>query len=106
MTLDANGERQLKAYLLGELAEEEQQRLEEQLLFDDERVEWLLIVEEELIDGYLRDQLSAAERARFETYFLSTPARHQKLLAAKALRRYVAMTTPSPVAQPEVPQEH
>ena len=79
-----------RQYLLGELASEEQRRLEESLLFDDLRVKCLLLAEEDLLDDYISGELSPRERERFENYFLSTPERRRKLRLARALRRYIA----------------
>lgn len=84
-----NDEPILRAYLLGELAPEEQKKIEERLLFDNDYVELLLIIEEELMDSYLRDTLGKTERNEFESYFLSTPDRRRKLKMAKALSRFV-----------------
>ncbi|MFP5263044.1 MAG: CHAT domain-containing protein [Blastocatellia bacterium] len=89
MTVANEEEMSLHAYLLGELPLDEQMRLEERLLLDREYVELLLIVEEELIDDYLRGTLSDRDRAQFETHFLTTPDRRRKLRRAKVLRRYV-----------------
>lgn len=92
----------LRQYLLGELAPEEQRRLEERLLFDRQLVERLLLAEEDLLDGYVSEELSPHERERFESYFLAAPERRRKLRLARALRRYIAHNpTESPMAKPE-----
>ncbi len=96
-------------YLLRELAEKEQVRLEEQYFTDDGWFEQLLAVEEELIDDYVQGQLSRRERERFEKYFLTTPQRRQRVEFAKALIHYVseeqkesasASVAPSPKPDP------
>ncbi|HVG22076.1 MAG TPA: tetratricopeptide repeat protein, partial [Blastocatellia bacterium] len=101
MTVESDGERSLHTYLLGELPLAEQMRVEERLLMDGDYVELLLIVEEELIDSYLRGTLSERERTQFENHFLTTPVRRRKLRRAKALRRYVNNAQPVATLTPE-----
>jgi hypothetical protein len=79
----------MKQYLLGQLTEEEQQRLEERLMTSNEYFEQLLIAEDELIDESLGGRLSVGEQERFNHYFLCTADRHQKLKFSKSLQRYV-----------------
>jgi hypothetical protein len=50
--------------------------------------EELSILEDELIDQYVRGQMSASERTRFEHYFRSTQ-NQQKVRFARAFTRYV-----------------
>ena len=92
-------ERVLRAYLLGEVTPAEQRQIEERLLSDGDYVELLLIIEEELIDGYARDTLSEHERERLRRHVLVTPERRRKLKKAQALKRYVhnAQPIPAPV---------
>jgi hypothetical protein len=90
----------MKRYLLGDLAGDEQQQLEERLMTSDEFLEQLLIAEEELIDEYLRGALAAREEMRFHDHFLCTPERQQKLKFARALQRYVRVQKPQVVALP------
>jgi hypothetical protein len=80
----------LKRYMLGELDQEEQQRLEREIMTDNHTFEQLSVAEDELVEEYLEGSLSAREREKFEKHFLSTPERRQELKLAKALRRYVA----------------
>jgi hypothetical protein len=80
----------MKRYLLGELAEPEQQALEERLMTSDEYFDQLLIAEDDLVDEYLRGTLSAREKERFNGHFLCTPERRHKLNFSRSLQRYVA----------------
>ncbi|HSB10807.1 MAG TPA: hypothetical protein VLM38_15065, partial [Blastocatellia bacterium] len=89
MNQEGNDDGDLRRYLLGELNEAEQQRLEERLLTERELFDLLPVIEDELVDDYLGGQLSSDERGRFESYFVSTPDRRRKLSFAMALRRYV-----------------
>ena len=94
--------RSLRQYLLGAPLEAEQQReIEERLLTDDDFCEQIEIVEDDLIEQYLNEELSPAERVKFEAGFLSTAERREKLRVARALNKYVsAKATPAP-ALPE-----
>jgi hypothetical protein len=84
----------LKAYLLGYLPPDEQEKLEQQLMTDDAVFEELERVEYELIETYLNGALSQDERAKMESYFLSAPERQQQLAFARALRRYIVDNKP------------
>jgi hypothetical protein len=95
MDLQLDHQRRLRGYLLGDLSLEEQRLLEEGLFADDNSFEQLLFVEEDLIDDYLRGELSAHERARFENHFLAAPERQQDLRFAKVLRKYAATAAAS-----------
>ena len=80
----------IKRYLLGELTQEGQQKIEERLLRDSDYFEHLQLCEDELVDEYVRGGLPPDEQRRFDNHFLSTPERHEKLRFARALRRYVS----------------
>jgi CHAT domain-containing protein len=81
----------IRKYLLGELLDAEQEcALEERLLTDDDFCEQIEIAEDELIEGYLGDELSPGEREQFEQNFLSTTERRQKLSVARSINRYAA----------------
>ena len=84
-------EKQLCQYLLGKLAEDVQRQVEEQLMTQDNLLEQVQVLEDELIDEYLRNSLSDKDREAFEKHFLSSPERRQKLRFAQAFRGYVAV---------------
>lgn len=91
---DDSQTRSLRQYLLGApLAADQQRELEERLFTDDECCEQLDIIEDELIEQFLNDELSADERARFEAAFLTTAERKEKLRVARALNKYVKANT-------------
>lgn len=81
-------ENSARAYLLGQLADEDLNRVEERLLTDPDYVELLLIVEDELVDGYICGTLDGLDRKQFEAYFLAASQRRRKLRLAKGLREY------------------
>jgi CHAT domain-containing protein/tetratricopeptide (TPR) repeat protein len=102
MNLRHDEEKRVRNYLLGELADAGARQLEEQLLRQDEFVEQVLLIEDELIEDYVRGDLSADERERFERHFLTTPRRRRKLMTVRALKNYASMTAKiaeTPVSQ-------
>lgn len=80
----------IRDYLLGRLDEDSCQDFEKQLLIDDELFEELTVSEDELVDQYLSGELDKATALLFETFFLRTSERQNKLRFARALRRYNA----------------
>lgn len=80
----------IRDYLLGSLLAEQQAQFEERLLTSDQVYEELVIVEDELIDEYLREDLPASERESFESHFLAAPEHQEKVRFARTFRKYVA----------------
>jgi hypothetical protein len=76
-------------YLLQELPDEEQQRLDEQLFVDDDYYDNLLATENELIDDYLRNRLSPKQRQSFERTFLRSPYLRKSVNLARSLLTYI-----------------
>jgi hypothetical protein len=88
----------LRQYLLGMLSSEHGRTVEERILMNRADYEECLIAEEELIDDYLKNELSENERKAFDTHFLSAPERQEELRFARALQTYV--NEPVKVRQP------
>jgi hypothetical protein len=72
-------------YLLGELADEERDRLEEQYFQDDLLHEQLLAVETELVDDYVQGKLTSDRENRFENRYLTSPEGNKKVQFARSL---------------------
>ena len=83
----------LRRYLLGQLSEEEQGRLEERLFTDDTFHHQIEVAEDDLVEAYVSGELSAVERDLFETHFLSTPERLQYLQLTRTLHETFAHAT-------------
>ncbi|MEM7051866.1 MAG: zf-HC2 domain-containing protein [Acidobacteriota bacterium] len=81
-----NEQNQLERYLLGGLSEAERDTLENRLLADGELVEAMAIAEEELLDAYAADELTAERRQAVEAHLLTTPEQRQRLAFASALQ--------------------
>lgn len=90
----------LTRYLLGGASEDECETVEDRYFVDDGKSAALLQVEDELIDDYVRGELTASERGLFEENFLCTKWRRQKLEFVrdlmKALAYVEAKKTPAP----------
>jgi tetratricopeptide (TPR) repeat protein len=92
-------ERALRHYLLGQAAAAEQEQIERRMLLEDGFLAHVELAETELLDSYVNDRLSAAERQQLERHFQYSPARHRKLRFARALRKLQAQ--PQPRYQPQ-----
>lgn len=90
MEIKRTQQQTIRDYLLGSLATEQQAEFEERLLTSDEVHEELVIVEDELIDEYLREQLPPSDQESFESHFLVAPEHQEKLRFARTFRKYVA----------------
>jgi hypothetical protein len=86
--------RDIRSYLLGQLADEDQHRIEERLFTEDTFLPQVELAEDELIEAYARGGLSSDERKRFERHFLTTPERQRRLQLARSLRAEFAAAAP------------
>jgi hypothetical protein len=89
LEISAKDRETLREYLLGQQAGTDLPQVEERLMTDSTLYEELLILEDELVDQYVRGSLSAEERASFERYFLGSPERQQKLRFSRAFSKYL-----------------
>ena len=90
----------IKDYLLGRIPEEEDAEVGARLLTDHQFYEELSIVEDELIDRYLGGTLSDSDRESFESHFVSSYERQQKVRFARALRKRVLVTETARLVSP------
>lgn len=87
-------EKQIDSYLYGEMPETEREKLEDRFTRDDELFAQIAERENDLVDAYLRDQLSADQRKRFESSLDTHPARREKLSNAKLLQEFIRSERP------------
>jgi hypothetical protein len=87
---EIENERLIRQYLLGELSEEGQAKVQDRLLCDRQFFDRLVVEENELMDDYLRGALTRQSEEKFESYFLASPERRQKLRFAKALKKRIS----------------
>jgi len=89
-------ERLLVSYLLGELSEEEQVRVEDHAFTDPSYLAEIEAAEADLIDTYVRGELPPDSLPGFERRFLRSPSRRSKLELAQALARVVVESKSPP----------
>ncbi|MDH3528902.1 MAG: zf-HC2 domain-containing protein [Acidobacteriota bacterium] len=93
--------KQIRSYLLGTLTEG-QKDLEERLMTDDDFLELLQAEEEELIQDYADGELSPEEVTAFETHFLISDERRQKVEFARGFRKQINLeVSPKDLVNPE-----
>ena len=81
---------QLRAYFLGKLTTGESETLEEECAARRDLTEQAATVERELIDDYLRGNLSEADSRLFAANYPQTETRRTRILAAEALWKIAA----------------
>jgi hypothetical protein len=90
-------EKQMIRYLLGEMSIDEQIAMETGYFTDPEKFNMLQVVEQDLIEGYINNKLSASGRTKFEQHFLSTPARREQVQFFKTLTKVIPFEFDQPV---------
>ena len=78
----------LREFLLGNVNDEERQRIESLFLTDQLARERVLAAEEGLIDDYLDGSLTNIEREQFLKRYDATPAQQQKLKLARSIKAW------------------
>src|SRR5215211_5709259 len=96
MAADLNNEKLISRYLLGELSEEQQVEIEDRAFANKEYLASITAIENDLIDEYVRHELSEADRRKFESRFLASAERRKRVEFAKAFAR-----VPAEAAAPE-----
>jgi hypothetical protein len=90
----------MKRFLLGLSSEEERTLLEERFFADDAHFEELEILEDELIDRYVRDELPADECSHFERKIANSSSLHERVEFARLFKTKVAASKVNVVEQP------
>jgi hypothetical protein len=75
----------LRGYLFGALSSDETERLDELSVVDDDFAARLDAVENDLVDAYVRGELSGDTLQKFQTRYLSSPKRREKVKFAESL---------------------
>src|SRR5919205_2530088 len=97
MALNDNDQTRIREFLLGRLSDDEQQKLEERLLVEDDLFQELEISKGELVEEYCANELSQEENRWLEQNFLSSP---------EGKERYSLALTLSHLQQPPSPPPH
>jgi hypothetical protein len=77
----------LLRYLLGALPVDEAEPIEEATVVDEDFAARLNAMERDLVDSYVRGELEGSNLAKFQSWYLSSPLRAQKIEVAKAILR-------------------
>src|SRR5260370_11334258 len=83
----AQTEHEIRAYLLGQLSEADEEQVELRLLTEPEFAEEYDIVVNEITDDYVAGKFEAAELRQAEEHFFKSGERRDKLNFALALRQ-------------------
>ncbi|MEZ5429046.1 MAG: hypothetical protein R2747_22560 [Pyrinomonadaceae bacterium] len=73
-------------YLLGDLSETETEHFDELSFIDDDFADRLGAAEKDLLDAYVRGELSGETLEKFETFYLASPLRRQKVEFAESFQ--------------------
>ena len=87
----------VREFLLGKLADEERERIENLFLTDPQTRERMLSLEDELIEEYLEGSLTDGDNERFLARYAQTDEQRRKLRIAKSIKDWA-------VAQAKAPQ--
>jgi hypothetical protein len=79
----AHDDQELIQYLLGLLPRDAADRLDEASVIDDDFAARLHQVEDDLVDAYVRGELSGDTLRRFEAHYLSSPLRRERVMFAR-----------------------
>jgi hypothetical protein len=82
-------------YLLGDLSQDREVEVEDRAFADREFLDALEAAEADLIDAWVRGELSPSERRAFERRFLTSPQRRNKVEFARALAKVTSESQPA-----------
>ena len=78
----------LREFLLGKVDDEERGRIESLFLTDSETREKVLVIEQELIEDYLENSLTAEDKEEFLLRYGQTAAQQQQLRITRAIKEW------------------
>jgi len=87
MALNNRDQERIRRYLLGQLDDEEQQKIEDRLMLENDLFEELEISKDEIIGEYYAGELTAKERDWIEQHFLASPEGKSRRRFALALKQ-------------------
>jgi len=101
MALNNHDQAQIREYLLGNLSEAEQEKIEERLMLEDGLFDEFEVSKDELVEEYRAGELGQAERTWFEEHFLASAEGRQRrafAVAMDCLRQpaHIEQTKPQP----------
>jgi hypothetical protein len=90
-------------YLLGNLPPAEMERLDELSIADDNFAGRLQAVENDLVDAYVRGELEGQVLQRFQSAYLSSPVRREKVQFAQAFHTFADRQPRAPYSSQALP---
>lgn len=87
-------------YLLGGLSEAQVEEFDELSIIDDEFASQLGEVENDLIDAYVRGELTRQAQAQFESRYLTSPRRREKVKFAQSLQNFAEIRKQAKTTEP------
>ena len=85
MALNDKDQAKIRGFLLGKLSENEQQKIEERLIIEEDLFEEFEISKGELVEEYCANELSRDDQQRFERNFLASPEGKERYALAITL---------------------
>src|SRR5688572_19304652 len=89
MALSEHDHEVTRRYLLGQLTDDEQQKLEERLLSEDDFFQEVELTKDELAQEFASGELTGKERKWLQENFLASPEGKQRHEFAKTFDQYV-----------------
>jgi anti-sigma factor RsiW len=86
----------LRQYLLGKIDDEERQRIEKLFITDSQARDRVLAAEQELIEDYLDDSLTTADKEIFLSHYARTPEQQRKLRIDKSIKEWAVREAQAP----------
>jgi hypothetical protein len=93
----------LRQYVLGELDEERRLELEERLILEPDLFEQLGPTEDELVEDYLENVLTAKQRVAFEQHFLRNEDRRWQLGFVKLMKEHASTSVSDTAERVQLP---
>jgi hypothetical protein len=90
------GDQRLVSYLIGRLSAEDVERMDELSIVDDAVAERLRVVEEDLVDAYVVGSLEGDILLGFESVYLDSPLRREKVALARRFLRAIDRQAAAP----------
>ena len=102
-----DNERELRRFLLGEMSENERAAFEVRFIAEDgELFDRIGVMEDELLESYVRGTLSEGEKAKFERNFLITGERQERVAFTRAMLEELAAQKESAAQKTETAAGH
>src|SRR5215204_2887908 len=90
----------VREFLLGKIDDEQREQIENLFLIDAQARDNILVVEQDLIEDYLEDSLTAPDRELFLARYGQTLPQQRQLLIKKSIKDYALCESASTFVSP------